>query len=668
MAEAIFGVVASGFAVASLALDLTHVAQKLHTFLTDFGQAGPRIERIEDNLVLFQTIGESVAKVCEENTNIECGRAVLRCLEICKRDTELLHNTIAHHVNGSCSPSFRRRKITTLKTVLKDKTIEKIETQLNADVTMLLLALQPFYHTVGQHQFDVLGAAVLKISGIKALNESTSEQSLSKEDIDNGRNYGKRIKTRESSSSLAFDGRFLLMQFCESHMKVTMDLSSIINNFVSSTGLTAPSWWFDICQKYAFRFTYSSADSYTVPGSDQISRKVLHTRLKVLLPLMSFHLQLSKSPWSLTYLPVVPCQSRIFQLCSEGDLQGIRQWFENRWISPFVVNQHGANLLHAETCGYLLQQGVDGGAYDDRLLTPLDHLARKLPPSFAYPVRVVDTIRALIERGSCQPLLPITSNAVAFYQGPEEGFAWLFNSEYGGTDLNEVDSEQWSLLGDAAFSFVWWCTKPGVDDEAAGWQSLYLLRNGASPHSENGQSRMTPLDAFLRGCTANSIHHASKWVSVVAKSGLDLHEYARKEQELHSSGHFLNTAWDDDLRKWVPTNFRVVFQYGSESTDLMIWIEDYDALGWFGGGKWDMAIFLDYTPMATLQRWMEINSRAESQHLEPIECDVVVPGLPNVSVKKSVWYSLYYQSRWVHVLALSLLVHYIFHLYIHKYS
>lgn len=31
---------------------------------------------------------------------------------------------------------------------------------------------------------------------------------------------------------------------------------------------------------------------------------------------------------------------------SEGDLDGVRQWIENRWISPFVVNKYRENLLH----------------------------------------------------------------------------------------------------------------------------------------------------------------------------------------------------------------------------------------------------------------------------------------------------------------------------------
>lgn len=312
-----------------------------------------------------------------------------------------------------------------------------------------------------------------------------------------------------------------------------------------------------------------------------------------------------------------------------------------------------------------MQLGVDGAAYDDQLLTPLDHLARKLEPTFAYPSRVVNTIRALVERGFCQPLLPITSNNTDFYRGPEEGFAWLFNSEYGKADLTEVDSEQWTLLGDAAFNFGW-CTEAGVDDEPAEWQSLYLLRKGANPHSENAESRMTPLDAYLRGCTAHSVDNASRWLSVISKSGLNLHEYARKEQDVHSSGQFLNTTWDEDLRKWVPIKFRVTFHYGNEPADLMVWIEDYDALGWFGGGKWDMNIFHDYNPMATMERWKNINSRVDIQQLEESEPHSVLGmgGMLQVPPKKT----RYYQAGWIQLLALSLLVHYIFYLYIHEVS
>ncbi len=100
-----------------------------------------------------------------------------------------------------------------------------------------------------------------------------------------------------------------------------------------------------------------------------------------------------------------------------------------------------ARYAHAELSNLLLDVGVDGAAYDDHLLTPLDHLARRASMSMAYPLRVVDTIRAQVERGRSQPLLSLTTNAVASYRGPEESFAFLFTSEYDSANLEELGSE-----------------------------------------------------------------------------------------------------------------------------------------------------------------------------------------------------------------------------------
>jgi hypothetical protein len=115
-----------------------------------------------------------------------------------------------------------------------------------------------------------------------------------------------------------------------------------------------------------------------------------------------------------------------------------------------------AKFAHAELCILLLDLGVDGATYDDSLLTPLDHLARNSCQSFAHPSSVIDTIRALVERGNCQPLLPLTSRTAACYRGPKEGLEWLFGSDYAGVDVEKRDSDGWTLLGHAAFHFGWW--------------------------------------------------------------------------------------------------------------------------------------------------------------------------------------------------------------------
>jgi hypothetical protein len=276
----------------------------------------------------------------------------------------------------------------------------------------------------------------------------------------------------------------------------------------------------------------------------------------------------------------------------------------------------------------------------------------------AYASRVVDTIRALVERGHCQPLLPITSNAVAFYNGPEEGFAWLFASEYSGVDLEERDSEDWTLLGDAACNFGWW-NQPCIEIPAISWQCLYLLRAGANPHSESSQGQLTPLDAFLRGCTAHQVDHARKWLQVLSKSGVDLHKYALEEQKLHHPEHFLRATWDDKLWRWIPTKRRVMYRFGDTSDQLDIWLDDYDALSWFNNGKFDLDIFLVYSISESEARWESINAVDNIIKLD--EQNIPQPQLCSTSSTlarlQSIW-----AARWIQLLALSLALNYFFHL------
>jgi hypothetical protein len=328
---------------------------------------------------------------------------------------------------------------------------------------------------------------------------------------------------------------------------------------------------------------------------------------------------------------------------------------------PNKLPQAAARYANADVCSFLLDIGVDGSAYDDRLLTPLDHLARKMCTTFAYPSRVVNTIRALVERGRCQPILPVTSNAVAFYRGPEEGFAWLFASEYAGSDIQAYDSEGWTLLNDAAFNFGW-RTQLCCDDPAVSWQSLYLLRAGADLHVKTSKGDLTPLDAFMRGCTAHSVDHARKWLQVLKESGVDLHEYAAEEQRLHTPEHYLKRTWDEELRKWIPTKRRVLYRYGNTSSELEISLEDYDALSWFQCGRHDLEIFDLCAPLESILRWKELNARDDLLDLDKGEMLAGPSKLENLSRRMIIYRLL--QTRWFQFLVISLLLNYMFHVYL----
>ncbi|KAE9371015.1 hypothetical protein N431DRAFT_376376, partial [Stipitochalara longipes BDJ] len=179
-------------------------------------------------------------------------------------------------------------------------------------------------------------------------------------------------------------------------------------------------------------------------------------------------------------------------------------------------------------------------------------------------------------------------------------------SEHEGMDLEELDSEGWTYLGDAALNFGSW-TKLCVDDPAVSWQCLYLLRAGANPHAMSSEGRLTPLDAYLRGGTQHQVEHAGKWLQILSQSGIDLHKYATEEQRLHHPEHILEMRWDEELWRWIDIKCRVVYQFGETPDQLNIWLEDYDALNWFGNGKFDLEMFLLCTVSESKARWQRIN-------------------------------------------------------------
>ncbi len=267
----------------------------------------------------------------------------------------------------------------------------------------------------------------------------------------------------------------------------------------------------------------------------------------------------------------------------------------------------------------------------------------------------------MVELGHCQPLLPLTSNAVSFYRGPEEGFSWLFASEYAGIDLEAYDSEGWTLLLDATFNFGWWmqlCT----DDPAMSWQTLYLLRAGANPHKSSSEGGLTPLDTFLRGCTRYQVEDASKWLAVLRECGIDLRKYAEIEQNLHGGSHYLKATWDEELWRWIPTKRRVVYYYGVDSDDLEICTEDYDALSWFRCGRYDLDIFEVVPPLQAAIRWEELNSENDSATEEPLRethDEKLLTGGQTSSSSRS----MYTTGRFQFLVVL-LVLHYLLHLFL----
>jgi hypothetical protein len=144
MAAEALGVVSGGFAVVSLALQLLDTAQQFHTFWQSFGESGSNVRRIKDHVATLHTITAIIAETCQQNAQLQNAESVINSLFGCKARIDKLA-----HLTGNIQADRRagrwEKGWISLRATLKDKTITKIEAELNWDVIMLILALQPFF-------------------------------------------------------------------------------------------------------------------------------------------------------------------------------------------------------------------------------------------------------------------------------------------------------------------------------------------------------------------------------------------------------------------------------------------------------------------------------------------------------------------------------------------
>jgi hypothetical protein len=146
MAEAL-GVVSGALAVVSLALQLVDAAQQLHTFWQSFGESGSDVERIKDHLATLHAVAATIADICQQEPEIQHAKSVINSLLACKSRTDKLAQ-LTRNIGVDREVGRWEKSWINLRATVKDKSIRKIEAQLNRDVMMLLLALQPFFQSV----------------------------------------------------------------------------------------------------------------------------------------------------------------------------------------------------------------------------------------------------------------------------------------------------------------------------------------------------------------------------------------------------------------------------------------------------------------------------------------------------------------------------------------
>jgi hypothetical protein len=143
MAEAL-GVVSGGFAVVSLALQLLDAAQQLHTFWQSFEESHSDVERIKNHLSTLHAVAATIAEICQQEPQIHYADSIISSLFACKETTEKMTHLV-RDLGADRRVGRWGKGWTSFRAAIKDKTIRKIETQLNGDVLLLNAALQPFF-------------------------------------------------------------------------------------------------------------------------------------------------------------------------------------------------------------------------------------------------------------------------------------------------------------------------------------------------------------------------------------------------------------------------------------------------------------------------------------------------------------------------------------------
>jgi hypothetical protein len=177
-------------------------------------------------------------------------------------------------------------------------------------------------------------------------NDSSSENHVLEHD-----KVSKLLSNQSSpATSVSKARRISFSQYKGKHLCFKIDSYHAIENLLSALGLTLTSKWSDRLQRYLLGLSYSSATQHLYLDDVPTYLENIKRRFRFHLPLMDFQLQTASLPRSITYNPMAPCQSEIFRLCLDGNIEMVKMWFKSSWASPFVVNQHGENLLHVSNC------------------------------------------------------------------------------------------------------------------------------------------------------------------------------------------------------------------------------------------------------------------------------------------------------------------------------
>jgi hypothetical protein len=133
-----------------------------------------------------------------------------------------------------------------------------------------------------------------------------------------------------------------------------LDSRSVIDEVLLRFGLT-PLMSLKNLLSHFIDFGYISLTRQIYLDSDGDFLSDHRRRLRIICPLAAYHIQTSSLSRRLNVYPIIPCQSKIFGLRLDGNVEAVKTWFKNGWVVPSVTNQHGENLLLVGACLVIIE-------------------------------------------------------------------------------------------------------------------------------------------------------------------------------------------------------------------------------------------------------------------------------------------------------------------------
>ncbi|KAL6402037.1 Ankyrin repeat-containing protein [Ilyonectria robusta] len=397
MAE-VLAVVASGIAVVQLASQLVSSIAKLKSLVDDIKNVPPMIAHLVQKLEIFVPLIEEVEMIQADFPVGTSGNATLqRCIQYCRTSSQTIAGIVTSLSQQIDSKKGIRRFPASLKITLSEKTLTRLEGELDKTMHLLLLAQQLYTIAVCKHNQELLASIHASTGTRKPDNPADGPGHQTESDA--------RKAQRDLPSNSIKNSQKPIHE---------VKLHGVPRNWRSQlAGLTVRVQW----------------------ATGTYHAQLVYPRW---VASCAWDLQLAwaSSGWRMAIRShsVRPRDSQPFVYIGDGNLDGLLGCFKRGEASPFDQDLYGVSLAHyaalnqqVEICFRLFEMGVDINERTPSQRTVLRYLNSL--DSFTTPSpRHIDLVRFLLSRGGEYDLYegePPEQQLGAHYQSTAEVFSLL---------------------------------------------------------------------------------------------------------------------------------------------------------------------------------------------------------------------------------------------------